>query len=55
MYQCGPCPVKAVKRGDINVPYDTAFVFGEVNADVVNWVVGPDGEVLKPSYIRQRK
>ena len=47
--------MKAVKRGDVNVPYDTAFVFGEVNADVVNWLVSPDGEVLKPTCIRKRK
>ncbi|XP_076448820.1 protein-glutamine gamma-glutamyltransferase Z-like [Babylonia areolata] len=38
-FQCGPAPVKAVKEGMISVGYDTAFVFSEVNADVVIWMV----------------
>ncbi|KAJ8303138.1 hypothetical protein KUTeg_019534 [Tegillarca granosa] len=35
-YQCGPCPVAAVKEGDVqpeNVRFDAKFVFAEVNAD----------------------
>ncbi|PVD20987.1 hypothetical protein C0Q70_19151 [Pomacea canaliculata] len=28
-FQCGPCPVAAVRKGDINIGYDTAFVFAE--------------------------
>ena len=32
--QCGPCPVEAVKKGEIGIGYDTPFVFAEVNADV---------------------
>lgn len=35
VYQCGPCPVKAVKHGLIYLPHDTVFVFGEVNCDVI--------------------
>ncbi|PVD20984.1 hypothetical protein C0Q70_19148 [Pomacea canaliculata] len=31
---------------DINIGYDTAFVFAEVNADEVQWVVKDDGERL---------
>ena len=33
-YQCGPCPVFAIKSGK-NVQYDSVFIFGEVNADYV--------------------
>ncbi|XP_030844293.1 protein-glutamine gamma-glutamyltransferase E isoform X2 [Strongylocentrotus purpuratus] len=40
-YQCGPAPVKAVKRGIVNQGYDTGFVFAEVNADDVTWLVAP--------------
>ena len=34
--QCGPCPIEAVKKGEIGIGYDTPFVFAMVNADVVN-------------------
>ncbi|KAK7114384.1 annulin-like isoform X2 [Littorina saxatilis] len=53
MFQCGPCPVAAVKRGEINVGYDTAFVFSEVNAEVVNWVCDPDEEIKTHSSIKR--
>nr|XP_034978108.1 protein-glutamine gamma-glutamyltransferase E-like [Zootoca vivipara] len=32
--RCGPASVKAIKEGDVDLPYDTAFVFSEVNADI---------------------
>lgn len=38
-FQCGPCPVKAVKEGDVYLPYDSKFVYAEVNADRVYWLV----------------
>lgn len=34
-YRVGPASVKAVRRGEIDVKYDCAFVLAEVNADVV--------------------
>ena len=37
--RCGPCPVKAVKEGLVYFPYDTRFVFAEVNGDIINWQV----------------
>ncbi|CAG5098814.1 Oidioi.mRNA.OKI2018_I69.XSR.g15999.t3.cds [Oikopleura dioica] len=49
MMQCGPAPLKAIKDGEIYVGYDTGFVFGEVNADRVTWVVEQDGDT---SYIK---
>lgn len=36
-FKCGPASVSSVKNGDIRAPYDTAFVFSEVNADKVYW------------------
>ncbi|NWI91788.1 TGM4 glutamyltransferase, partial [Pitta sordida] len=38
-FQCGPCPVKAVREGDVYLPYDAKFVYAEVNADQVYWMV----------------
>ncbi|CAN8075449.1 unnamed protein product [Agarophyton chilense] len=34
MFQMGPSPVKAIKKG-LTIDYDTDFVIGEVNADVL--------------------
>ncbi|KAK3085527.1 hypothetical protein FSP39_004705 [Pinctada imbricata] len=39
MYACGPCPVKAVKNGDVVPRFDGKFIFAEVNADVIHWNV----------------
>nr|XP_005997256.1 PREDICTED: protein-glutamine gamma-glutamyltransferase 2-like [Latimeria chalumnae] len=43
IYCCGPCPIKAIKEGNINVKYDASFVFAEVNADVTCYIVKKDG------------
>ncbi|KAM8945857.1 protein-glutamine gamma-glutamyltransferase E-like [Pelodytes ibericus] len=43
IYRCGPTSVIAVKEGDVSVGYDTPFVFAEVNADRVVWVLQKDG------------
>lgn len=43
VYCCGPAPVKAIKEGDMQLKYDIPFIFAEVNADVVYWVVQGDG------------
>ena len=37
--QCGPAPLAAIKKGHIYIGYDTGFVFAEVNADRVEWIV----------------
>ncbi|XP_069608353.1 protein-glutamine gamma-glutamyltransferase E-like [Ranitomeya imitator] len=47
MYRCGPTSVIAVKEGDLHVGFDTPFVFAEVNADRVNWVINKDGSKEK--------
>ncbi|XP_037109847.1 protein-glutamine gamma-glutamyltransferase 2-like [Syngnathus acus] len=44
---CGPCPVRAIKEGNLDVKYDAPFIFAEVNADVIKWRVGENGERQK--------
>lgn len=39
VFQCGPASVKAVKNGEVYLPYDTSFVFAEVNGDIIYWEV----------------
>lgn len=36
VFRCGPASVVAVKLGEVQKPYDNAFLFSEVNADKVN-------------------
>ncbi|XP_075133589.1 protein-glutamine gamma-glutamyltransferase E-like [Leptodactylus fuscus] len=43
----GPCSQTAVKEGDVDLPYDTPFVFAEVNADTEEWVVYNNGSTKK--------
>ncbi|CAH2302349.1 -glutamine gamma-glutamyltransferase 6 isoform X2 [Pelobates cultripes] len=47
VHRCGPTSVIAVKEGDVNLGYDTPFVFAEVNADRVTWIVHKDGSKEK--------
>ncbi|KAJ8281192.1 hypothetical protein GJAV_G00064560 [Gymnothorax javanicus] len=44
VYCCGPCPVRAIKEGEVGVKYDAPFIFAEVNADLIDWIVHPDGQ-----------
>lgn len=37
MYQMGPASLEAIKKGEVGFAYDAAFVFAEVNADIVHW------------------
>ncbi|XP_078508198.1 protein-glutamine gamma-glutamyltransferase 6-like isoform X2 [Lissotriton helveticus] len=46
LYRCGPTSVQAVKQGDVDMDYDSPFVFAEVNADLVTWIVYDDDEEL---------
>ncbi|XP_052540204.1 protein-glutamine gamma-glutamyltransferase 2 isoform X2 [Tympanuchus pallidicinctus] len=50
VYCCGPAPVKAIKEGDLQMQYDIPFVFAEVNADVVYWIVQNNGEQRKSTH-----
>ncbi|CAB1315533.1 unnamed protein product [Coregonus sp. 'balchen'] len=47
VYCCGPAPVKAILQGHIDLKYDVPFVFAEVNADRVTWMVFADGSKKK--------
>ncbi|XP_029469611.1 protein-glutamine gamma-glutamyltransferase E-like [Rhinatrema bivittatum] len=43
IYCCGPCSVTAIKEGDVDLTYDTASMFAEVNADYTVWINYEDG------------
>lgn len=47
VYCCGPVPVRAIKEGDLSANYDAPFVYAEVNADVVEYIVLGDDKVVK--------
>ncbi|XP_076581166.1 coagulation factor XIII A chain [Chaetodon auriga] len=46
MYRCGPASVRAIKHGQICYPFDAAFVFAEVNSDVVFYSRSKDGTMV---------
>lgn len=39
VYCCGPASVKGILQGEAHLKYDMPFVFAEVNADIVKWMV----------------
>ncbi|XP_069504412.1 protein-glutamine gamma-glutamyltransferase 4 [Ambystoma mexicanum] len=39
IFQCGPSPLKAIKSGEVYLLYDSKFIFAEVNADKIYWMV----------------
>ncbi|XP_078508192.1 protein-glutamine gamma-glutamyltransferase E-like [Lissotriton helveticus] len=43
IFRLGPTSREAIKEGDVDLLYDTPFVFGEVNADKVQMVEDEDG------------
>ncbi|XP_074867425.1 protein-glutamine gamma-glutamyltransferase 2 [Carettochelys insculpta] len=47
VYCCGPAPVKAIKEGELALKYDIPFVFAEVSADVIYWLLQKDGSRRK--------
>uniref|UniRef100_A0A667XWP4 Protein-glutamine gamma-glutamyltransferase 2 n=1 Tax=Myripristis murdjan TaxID=586833 RepID=A0A667XWP4_9TELE len=47
---CGPAPVSAILKGHVDLKYDIPFVFAEVNADIVNWMVS-----TKASYLGKKE
>lgn len=47
LFQTGPAPLVAIKKGEVYLGYETPFVFAEVNSDRVTWVLNNDNEVLK--------
>ncbi|CAL8240320.1 unnamed protein product [Merluccius merluccius] len=49
LFRCGPASLQAIKHGELCFPFDSAFVFAEVNSDVVFYSRKRDGtmEVVK--------
>ncbi|XP_003266844.1 protein-glutamine gamma-glutamyltransferase 5 isoform X1 [Nomascus leucogenys] len=39
VYCCGPASVRAIKEGEVDLNYDTPFVFSMVNADCMSWLI----------------
>lgn len=37
--------MKAIKQGEVYLPFDSSFVFAEVNGDRVFWEVGKNGSM----------
>ncbi|KAJ8385678.1 hypothetical protein AAFF_G00183910 [Aldrovandia affinis] len=54
VFQCGPCPLKAIKHGEVHLPYESKFVFAEVNADRVVWRVQGAGSDAVTKVSEQR-
>ncbi|KAM9833285.1 coagulation factor XIII A chain [Syngnathus typhle] len=46
LYRCGPASVYAIKHGEICFPFDAAFVFAEVNSDMVFYSRSKDGTTV---------
>ncbi len=44
LYQCGPAPLEAVRRGEVGLGFDVPFLFAEVNADVCHFVKDENSE-----------
>uniref|UniRef100_A0A8C1YYE0 Protein-glutamine gamma-glutamyltransferase K n=1 Tax=Cyprinus carpio TaxID=7962 RepID=A0A8C1YYE0_CYPCA len=42
-YRCGPTSVSAVRNGQVDLKFDTPFVFAEVNSDRIYWQKKTDG------------
>ncbi|PAA65029.1 hypothetical protein BOX15_Mlig008155g1 [Macrostomum lignano] len=45
VYRTGPSPLRAIKEGLVELPFDTPFVFAEVNACIKHWVRSADGSL----------
>ncbi|XP_078508146.1 protein-glutamine gamma-glutamyltransferase 5-like [Lissotriton helveticus] len=41
IFCCGPTPVRAIKEGKVDIKYDGRFVYAEVSANVISWVIEP--------------
>ena len=47
--KCGPAPVKAIQEGNVYLGFDTKFIFAEVNADRMTWVIMSSGDMFSLS------
>lgn len=55
VFQCGPCSLTALKKGVVYLPYDAKFVFAEVNADKVEWLVKEEHGEEQVTMLREEK
>ncbi|KAM3928287.1 protein-glutamine gamma-glutamyltransferase 4 [Leptodactylus fuscus] len=55
IFQCGPCSLTAIKKGVVYLPYDAKFVFAEVNADKIEWMVKETCGEEEVCVIREEK
>ncbi|XP_068451986.1 protein-glutamine gamma-glutamyltransferase 2-like [Clinocottus analis] len=49
VYCCGPASLKSILNGQTDLKYDVPFVYAEVNADCIDWLVKADGSKQKIS------
>ncbi|XP_077984895.1 protein-glutamine gamma-glutamyltransferase K-like [Glandiceps talaboti] len=59
VFRTGPSPLTAIKRGNVYLNYDTKFIFAEVNAERVDWIVDSKTKAQKavgvdPSHVGRR-
>ncbi|XP_056294501.1 protein-glutamine gamma-glutamyltransferase 6 [Pseudoliparis swirei] len=47
IYCCGPTSVTSILNGQTDLRYDIPFVYAEVNADCIDWLVKADGTKKK--------
>ncbi|XP_061758736.1 protein-glutamine gamma-glutamyltransferase 5-like isoform X4 [Nerophis ophidion] len=52
MYRCGPCPVAAIRGRCLSTPYDAAFLYASVDADIVRMIVRSGRLVSKTTDTR---
>ncbi|XP_015263914.1 PREDICTED: protein-glutamine gamma-glutamyltransferase E-like [Gekko japonicus] len=50
LFQCGPASLTAIKEGDVDLRFDSPFVFAEVNADRVTWTYDTSTTEAKRLY-----
>lgn len=57
LHQCGPAPLKAIKKGDTYIGYDSGFMFSCVNSDYVEWLSkkDPNGGISVSSVLWRSK
>uniref|UniRef100_A0A3B3V511 Protein-glutamine gamma-glutamyltransferase 2 n=1 Tax=Poecilia latipinna TaxID=48699 RepID=A0A3B3V511_9TELE len=46
LFCCGPASVTAIRNGEVDLKYDVPFVFAEVNADSVYWLVSIEMKIF---------
>ncbi|MEE6510537.1 hypothetical protein FKM82_030437 [Ascaphus truei] len=55
IFQCGPCPLTAIKNGEVYLSYEAKFVYAEVNADKVHWLVKEINGEEETTQLREEK